>query len=183
MSYTAGTRQEELLQRDLWCFVLHSFGAFGGLLLVSGQCGGCWGGRESGFQHLESEAAHALNFPLFLTSSVSVSTLNFSSLFFFLSMIHILLADGFVCFMPQREPSCTDLLPSSQFLELAWSSHPSRTTGPDEELQSLRLAAIRHGASVPRHLDRLPLLSSWVFLWNKGKLPEGGIHHSFGPGR
>lgn len=103
--------------------------------------------------------------------------------FFFLSMIHILLADGFVCFMPQREPSCTDLLPSSQFLELAWSSHPSRTTGPDEELQSLRLAAIRHGASVPRHLDRLPLLSSWVFLWNKGKLPEGGIHHSFGPGR
>lgn len=43
------------------------------------------GGRESGFQHLESEATHALNFPLFLTSSVSVSTLNFSSLslFFF----------------------------------------------------------------------------------------------------
>lgn len=28
-----------------------------------------------------------------------------------------------------------------------------------------------------------PLLSSRVFLWNKGKLPEGGIHHSFGPGR
>lgn len=64
-------------------FCLASFGAFGGLLLVSGQCGGCWGGRESGFQHLESEAAHALNFPLFLTNSVSVSTLNFSSLFFF----------------------------------------------------------------------------------------------------
>lgn len=46
------------------------------------------GGRESGFQHLESEAAHALNFPLFLTSSVSVSTLNFSSLSFFFFFVY-----------------------------------------------------------------------------------------------
>lgn len=80
---------------------------------------------------------HTLNFPLFLTNSISVSPLNFS----FLSVIHILLADGFACFVPQREPSCTDVLPGLQFLELAWSSHPSRTSGPDEELQRLHLAA------------------------------------------
>lgn len=74
-------------------------------------------------------------------SSVSVC-LCFPSVFLSLSLPRMpLLAGGFVCFMPQREPSCTDVLPGLQFLAFAWSSPPSRTTGPDEELWKLHLAA------------------------------------------
>lgn len=52
-------------------------------------------------------------------SSVSVC-LCFPSVFLSLSLPRMpLLAGGFVCFMPQREPSCTDVLPGLQFLAFA----------------------------------------------------------------
>lgn len=113
-------------------------------------------------------------------SSVSVC-LCFPSVFLSLSLPRMpLLAGGFVCFMPQREPSCTDVLPGLQFLAFAWSSRPSRTTGPDEELWKLHLAASHSAAShstwgfCPQTSPPLPPPpSSWVLLWNKGSCQEG----------
>lgn len=96
-----------------------------------------------------------------------------------------LLAGGFLRFMPYREPSCTDVLPGLQFLAFVWSSHPSRTTGPDEELWRLHLAASHSTwGRCPQMPPPFPFPSLILSApLKQGKLPGGGIHHRFGPGR
>lgn len=110
-----------------WRFALHS------LAPLPLECCFWFQGRESFAFSIWSQKSHI--HPTFLC-------LCFLSAFLSLSLTRMpLLAGGFICFMPQREPSCTDVLPGLQFLAFAWSSHPSRTTGPDEELWRLHLAA------------------------------------------
>lgn len=48
-------------------------------------------------------------------------------------------AEGCCLLNATEGPSCTDVLPARRVF--AWSSHPFRTAGPDEELEKLHLAA------------------------------------------
>lgn len=148
--------------------------------MVSAHRGRCW------FQFLESEATHTPPPPLCVCLSLT-SSLSGLPLCFSLCPLTCmpLLAGGFVCIMPWREPSCTDVLPGLQFLAFAWSSHPSRTTGPDEELQRLHLAASHSTWGFCPQTSSPPSTTSLILSASlkQGKLPRGGIHHCFGPGR
>lgn len=182
MSDTAGERQEERLQRENY------HGDLPCIPLASSPLEGCFwfqlnmvdaeGEGKFWLQCLESEASQTHCFSLFLSV-----TLCFPSVFLSLSLTRMpLLAGGFVCFMPQREPSCTDVLPGLQFLAFAWSSLPSRTTGPDEELQRIHLAASHLTWGFCPQTPPPPL-SHPECSFETREAARRGIHHCFGRGR
>lgn len=157
----------ELLSR----FPLHSFGAFTAFGFSS-----VWSMlRERESFGLWSQKPHVPGTFLCFTLFQSRSHSCFSFCLFFLLNFFLHLTDSHVTSywgvytLHATEGSqlhrCVVWL--AVFVVLAWSNHPSRTTGPDEELERLHLAASLSTWGFCPHTATLPSLrlSSRVFFW------------------